>query len=309
MKLTSRCEETILLRTYLRREYNLSTNALKRLKFREDGICVNGKRVTVRYLLQPGDIVELDTGDRRDLDVKTEGEFSSVEPADLPLAIVFEDTCVTVCDKPGNMPTHPSHGHLNDTAANALAYRARKRGDTAYVFRPVNRLDRNTSGLFLCANDFLSSGKLGKQMRESRIQKTYLAILCGVPKELSGTVDAPIERADVGTMMRVVRADGASAVTDYRVAAISPDGKYSLCVVRPRTGRTHQIRVHMAHIGCPLLGDDIYGVPSVLLPRHALHASRLEFNHPKDGRRMIFTSAMPADMADAYRTLFLTSPQ
>ena len=305
MKRTSRCEETVLLRTYLLREYGLSTNALKRLKFREDGISVNGKRVTVRYLLQPGDLVELDTDDRRDTDVKTEGEFSSVAPVELPLHVVYEDACITVCDKPGDMPTHPSHGHLCDTAANALAFRALKRGDSAYVFRPVNRLDRNTSGLFLCANDFLSSGKLGRQLREGRIRKTYLCILCGVPACPEGTVDAPIVRADVGTMMRVVRGDGAPAVTDYRVAAVSPDGKYSLCVVRPRTGRTHQIRVHMAHLGCPLLGDEIYGDVSPLLCRHALHACRLEFDHPADGRRMVFTSAMPQDMADACRTLFL----
>lgn len=305
MKLTLLCGETVLLRTYLRRELGLSTNALKRLKFREDGITVNGTHVTVRYLLQPGDVVALDTDDRRDTDVRAEGAFSSVEPADLPLTVVYEDACITVCDKPGDMPTHPSHGHLCDTAANALAFRARKRGDDAYVFRPVNRLDRNTSGLFLSANDFLSSGKLGRQMREGRIHKTYLCILCGVPACPEGTVDAPIARAGVGTMMRVVRGDGAPAVTDYRVAEVSPDGRYCLCVVRPRTGRTHQIRVHMAHLGCPLLGDEIYGETSPLLCRHALHACRLEFDHPADGRRLVFTSAMPQDMAGAFRTLFL----
>ncbi len=292
------------LGNYLRLGLKLSTRTRRRLKFRDGGITVNGEHATVRYMLKPGDVIELDCDDRAGTDTDDES-FSDIIPVDLPLTVVYQDSNITVADKPGDMPMHPVHGHLDDTAANALAFLARQRGDSAFVFRPVNRLDRNTSGLFLAAENFISCDRLCRQMKAGRIEKTYLAILCGVPAEISGRIDAPIDRADVGTLMRVVREDGYPAVTDYKIAAISPDRKYSLAVVKPLTGRTHQIRVHMAHIGCPLLGDFMYGEESDLISRHALHACRLAFDHPEDGRRMVFTSAMPDDMVSVYKKLFL----
>ena len=286
MKLVISAEEDgILLSELLKKRLRLSTRAIKRLKYREEGLRVNGSRVTVRYMLHRGDVLNLDISD-------TDG---SIIPSDLAVDVIYSDSCITIADKPPFMPTHPVHGHLDDTLANALAYRS---GEENFVFRPLNRLDRNTSGIVVCSNDFVSSGRLSRQMTSGQVKKTYLAIVSGVPDPPSGRIDAPIERAGEGTLMRIVGENGESAMTDYRVLRVSGDGSMSLVKLMPLTGRTHQIRVHMAHIGCPLLGDFMYGRECDEIGRHALHACRMEFFHPLDGRKMIFCSALPRDMAD-----------
>ena len=202
------------------------------------------------------------------------------------------------------MPTHPTHGHLDDTLANALAYRAAVRGEP-FVFRPANRLDRNTSGIVLLAKNRFAASRLYEEMKRGAIRKTYVAITEGVPSPASGRVDAPIARADEGILMRVVRDDGAPSVTDYSVMRTSRDGKYALIALRPLTGRTHQIRVHMAHIGCPLIGDFLYGreCPEII-ERHALHAVRLEFDHPTTGKLIRMSSPLPADMLRVIKEVF-----
>ena len=202
------------------------------------------------------------------------------------------------------MPTHPTHGHLDDTLANALAYRAAVRGEP-FVFRPANRLDRNTSGIVLLAKNRFAASRLYEEMKRGTIHKTYVAITEGVPSPASGRVDAPIARADEGILMRVVRDDGAPSVTDYSVMRTSRDGKYALIALRPLTGRTHQIRVHMAHIGCPLIGDFLYGreCPEII-ERHALHAVRLEFDHPTTGKLIRMSSPLPADMLRVIKEVF-----
>ena len=286
----------------LRKQMKISARSLRRLKYTENGITVNGEQVTVRRVLSEGDLLVLDVGDRPDPDGN-----EHVIPRRLPLDILYEDREILLANKPAGMPTHPTHGHLDDTLANALAFRAEARG-LPFVFRPANRLDRNTSGIVLTANDCISSGRLFEAMRAGKIRKTYLAITCGVPSPLSGCVDAPITRADVGTLMRVTAESGTpgaqEAQTLYRTVRTSPDGKYALVVLNPLTGRTHQIRVHMAHIGCPLLGDFLYGEECELLPRHALHAARLEFDHPADGRHIVASAPLPDDFLRACEVLF-----
>ncbi len=290
--------EGMTLKSYLRSVRHVSTRSLKRLKYRDGGITVNGERVTVRYMLKDGDEILLDTSDLPEYP----GE-SGIIPVRLPLEIIYRDASVTVCDKPAGMPTHPVHDHLDDTAANALAYLAKERGEENFVFRSATRLDKNTSGLLLVANDFLSSGSLYRQVMAHTVRKTYLAVVRGVPADRSGTVDVPIARTAAGNVMRTA-GDGDRAVTHYRVLSESRDGSLSLCAVTTETGRTHQIRVHLAHIGHPLLGDFLYGEESELIGRHALHVSRLSFLHPADGRTMEFTSPLPCDMADLLREYF-----
>lgn len=274
----------------LRRRMHISTGTLTLLKNSPTGITVNGERVTVRYKLSEGDVLRLDTAD------KPETGTSEIIPKKLPLAIVFEDDDIIVADKPAGMPTHPTHGHLDDTLANALAYRAQKRGEP-FVFRPANRLDRNTSGLVLLAKNRFASSRLFEDMRAGRIKKAYTAITCGVPSPAAGRIDAPIARAEAGILMRTVREDGSPSVTDYRTMRHSQDGRLALVALEPKTGRTHQIRVHMAHIGTPLLGDFLYGeeCPEVI-SRHALHAARLEFTHPTSGQLLRMSAPLPADM-------------
>lgn len=292
MKRTVKREEDgITLLSLLKGREKLSSRTVKTLKFREGGIKVNGEDVTVRRILREGDIVELAVEDRE------EDRAESVVPRKLPIKLLYRDAYITVCNKPPKMPTHPSHGHLDDTLANALAYLASVKGEP-FVFRPVNRLDGDTSGIVLTANDRISAGRLFTQMKNGEIRKTYIAVVCGVPEPMRGLIDAPIARADQGILMRTVSAEGREARTEYNTVEVSRDGKYSLVVLRPLTGRTHQIRVHMAYIGCPLVGDFLYGERSELIGRHALHAARMTFAHPADGRTITVSAPLPDDMAE-----------
>ncbi len=274
----------------LTKEMKLSTRFLTKLKYSSDtGITVNGSHVTVRCVLQAGDILRLETEDME--------PSEKILPVRLPLDIVYEDADIVLCNKPADMPTHPSHGHTDDTLANALAWHYREAGEP-FVFRPVNRLDRNTSGLVLVAKNRLSSLRLYRSMTRGEIQKTYLAILDGVPEKREDVIDRFICRGENSVICRVVcdeRAPGAMrAVTGYRVLA--ENGTHSLVEVHPKTGRTHQIRVHFASIGTPITGDDLYGSPSPDIPRHALHAHELTIPHPADGHPVTFRAPLAEEM-------------
>lgn len=293
-------EDGITLLTLLKGRERLSSRTVKTLKFREGGIKVNGENVTVRRVLKAGDVVELAIEDR------AEDASEAVIPRKLPIKILYRDGYITVCNKPPKMPTHPSHGHLDDTLANALAYLASVKGEP-FVFRPVNRLDGDTSGIVLTANDRVSAGKLFTRMKNGDIKKTYIAVVCGVPQPMRGVVDAPIARADEGILMRTVSAEGREARTEYNTVAVSKDGRHSLVVLRPLTGRTHQIRVHMAYIGCPLVGDFLYGERSELIDRHALHAARMTFAHPRDGRQITVSAPLPDDFVNLCEKLIWSS--
>ncbi len=276
-----------LLRSYLKLTLGLSTAVLSKMKNREDGILVNGRRVTVRYVLRTGDIITL--GDRDTAETATE----RVIPTELPLDILYEDDYVIALAKPANMPTHPSHGHLCDTLANALAYRYR-RAEEPFVFRPLGRLDRNTSGVVVAAKTRAAAGCLSRALQSGLVRKRYLAIVTGeMPEDGEHTLSAPIYRPEtVGIRRAVAPPDIAEAVhaveaiTRYRVVATG--GGLSLVLCEPLTGRTHQLRVHLAHMGYPILGDDIYGTPSPLMERQALHALALSVPLPfaADLRRM-----------------------
>ena len=283
--------EGVLLRTFLKGTLGISTKMLSRLKNDEEGIVVNGTRVTVRYVLHAGDVLTLMDLDR---------EAGRVIPVQLPVDILFEDDDVVLANKPADMPTHPSHDHLDDTLANALLYYYREMG-RPFVFRPVSRLDRNTSGVVLVAKHKIAAARLDGAMSERRIEKTYLAILDGVPSERTGRIETHICRTDKSIITRRVcsaEEEGASyALTEYEVLA--ENGSHALVKAHPRTGRTHQLRVHFAHIGCPILGDDLYGKGSALIGRQALHAYELTFPHPSDRHSVTVTAPLPKDMERA----------
>lgn len=277
-------------------ELGLSRGHLKHLKFLEGGILVNGKPVTVRYVLKEGDFLFVSAED-------TESDETLV-PVDLPLRVAYEDADVAVPDKPADMPTHPSHNHHTDTVANALAYRYERLG-IPFVFRPVNRLDRNTSGLLLIARNRLAASSLFRAMKEGEIRKRYLAILQGIPKETEGLLDTYMRRTTASIIVRencLEGEGGTRALTHYRVLC-QGNGR-SLVLASPLTGRTHQLRVHFAGIGCPILGDDLYGDPSPLIPRHALHSCALSFPSPANGERIEIFSPLPQDMEEVASALF-----
>ena len=282
----------------LRTETRLSGAMLRHLKFSEGGILVDGRHVTVRHTLCEGEILSLAVEDREDQE--------TLLPVDLPLPIAYEDEDAVVPSKPADMPTHPSHGHHDDTVANALAYRYAKMG-VPFVFRPVNRLDRNTSGLLLVARNRIAAARLGQAMQKGQIRKTYLAILSGTLPDTEGLIRTYMRRTAESVILRENCSEGEGgvpALTRYRVLAVSEG--HTLVECEPLTGRTHQLRVHFAGLGCPILGDDLYGAPSPLIGRHALHSHRLTFPRPSDGAEVTTESPLPQDMTAAMDALGLT---
>ncbi|MBQ3708258.1 MAG: RluA family pseudouridine synthase [Clostridia bacterium] len=289
------------IREFLTRDLGYSSNLLKRLKFSENGIQIDGGWVTVRHVLREGEVLSLAVEDR------PEDVSPYLIPADLPLGILYEDEWITAVNKPPDMPAHPSQGHHLDTAANALAYRYR---DRVYVFRPVNRLDRDTSGCMLTSNTKDASYKMYAAMTEGRIAKRYLAVLDGIPAEREGEIRSWMRRKPDSVIEREEcppDADGAKlAVTRYRVLAEA--NGHSLVLCSPVTGRTHQLRVQFAGIGCPITGDSLYGAASPLIPRHALHSHTTTFPHPMTGEEMTVSAPLPEDMIALLRSLGLEAP-
>jgi 23S rRNA pseudouridine1911/1915/1917 synthase len=249
-------------------------------------------------------------------------EPAEPEPQAIPLAIRYEDADLIVIDKPADLVVHPSAGHASGTLVNALlAHCGESLSGIGGVKRPgiVHRLDKGTSGLLVVAKNDAAHRGLSEQFaahgHDGRLQRTYLALVWGTLRRPRGTIDAPLSRSPVNRKKIAVVPSGRAAVTHYEVlktfAAGSPRA-VSLLKLRLETGRTHQIRVHLAHIGHPVLGDAVYGSgmkgKAKLLPeraqgalakldRQALHAAELGFEHPITGRPLHFTSALPADMA------------
>lgn len=251
-----------LIKDFLRIKLALSATLIKKVKF--GGVFVNGEAVTMRKILTAGDTVEVI------LPIE-DSEF--VLPVAEPLTVLYEDDYILAVDKPINMPTHPSRYNSLVTLANLV----RAYIGAPFVFRAITRLDRDTSGIVLIAKDQISASRLSAQMKSGKIEKIYTAILKNAPCEREGIIDAPIEREEPDSIKRVVREDGKRAITKYRVTEIFPDGK-ALCEVMPITGRTHQIRVHMAHIGAPLDEDFLYG--SSTGKPYSLRCTSLSFFHP-----------------------------
>ena len=231
--------------------------------------------------------MELDFSDRAD-DVN-----EHLVKTDIPLEILYEDENFTVVNKPAMMPTHQSLNHYEDTLANALAYRY---ADRPYVFRAVNRLDKNTSGIVLTANNKLYAEILASKLKENKFTKEYIAIVEG-RLEGSGIIEAPIARKGESIIEREIREDGEYALTKYEVMYSCDE--ISVIRVYPVTGRTHQIRVHMSHIGHSLLGDTMYGSASSRISRHALHAHRLDIEGIGS-----FVAPIPMDMLKIIRSYF-----
>lgn len=266
------------LQSFLLDRKGVSRRLLTKLKRIDGGITRNGEPVRSIDTVFPGDEIVLHLEDG-----------AALEPnGNLNVPVVFENESLVIFDKPGGMPVHPSIKHQGDTLGNFFAH--------CYpdmTFRPVNRLDRDTSGLCIAAKDAYAA-----KMLQGNCQKVYFAAIHGIPEE-RGTIDAPIARAQESIILRCVREDGKPSVTDYIRMKVGEH--YSLMEVRPRTGRTHQIRVHFAYIGHPLAGDDMYGGSREDIGRQALHCGEIAFTDPLSGDKITVTSPIPDDMAKLFK--------
>lgn len=268
------------VRHFLGKELGMSASLIDRVKRRSGGICRNGKPCRTDERLCTGDILAVQVGD--------EGGRNEAEPIPMPMEIAYEDEDLAVIDKPAGLVVHGVPGGA-PTLANALA--ALWGPDRA--FHPVHRLDRGTSGLMVVAKSAYVQELLRRALHTGAFRREYLALIPGTLAPAKGTVDLPIGREEGHPPRRQVRADGQPARTEYEVLEIFD--RYSLLRLRPLTGRTHQLRVHMAALGHPLPGDALYGGDMSVLSRPALHAARIELRHPVTGERLVLTSPPPEE--------------
>lgn len=270
----------------LRRELCCSSAVIRTAKAYPDGILLDGVHATTAQTARPGQTLSVLLSDRAD------GDLAAAEG---PVDIVYEDDDLLVVNKAAGVAVHPGPGHPDDTLGNFLTDYYKKRG-IPFVYRPAHRLDRNTSGLLVVARHAHAQERLKGQLHTGDFRRIYLAVCEGTPPQAEGVIDQPIGRADGSVLRREVRPDGADAVTRYRV--VSTQNGRSLVRLELETGRTHQIRVHMAWLGHPLVGDFLYGNERPeLIGRTALHAWQLSLKHPLTGVRLELKAPVPKDMA------------
>ncbi|MDO4566765.1 MAG: RluA family pseudouridine synthase [Oscillospiraceae bacterium] len=284
---TALADEGARLSGFLRKKAGLSLAHLRSLKHIEGAIKVDGLPAHTNLILRAGQTVSLECPEK----------LIALIPCFLEVPVLYESAEVIVYDKPAGMAVHPTLNHPEGTLANVYAAREHIMGK-AGPFRPINRLDKNTSGAVLAAKSRLAAPLLAKTAK-----KLYLTLAEG---ELSGefVIEAPIGREEGSIIRRCVSEGGKPSAT--RVRALASCGSHSLIEAETLTGRTHQIRVHLAHIGRPLAGDTLYGGSSALIGRQALHCARIEFGEPfKGGKLTLIRSALPEDMLSALRKLGL----
>lgn len=295
-------EDGWLLKTVLQRRLGVSRKLLSRIKLTERGVLLNGTRVYISVPVKIGDLVS----------ISLEQETSEdILPQPIPFDIVFEDESLLIVNKAPGIIVHPTHGHYTETLANGVVHYWKEQGKQ-YRFRPVHRLDQETSGLIAIAKNAYIHQHISEQLIAGTVTKKYTALVHGCPMVSEGIIDGPIDRDPEQPHRRVVTPTGYSALTSYKV--IDCYGKGSLVELRLGTGRTHQIRVHMTSIGHPLIGDKMYTMEHVpkmggekfsshdddpmkdWIARQALHASELGFEHPLTGQELLYIAPLPADM-------------
>lgn len=284
-------DHLIYLRDVFKKKLPVSHALLARLKAQEK-ICVNGRVAHTNYRLQPGDRITVD------LNLE---ETSNILPQNIPIDIIYQDDDIMVINKPAGMAMHPIKEKETDTLANAVTYYWSQRGESR-LFRPINRLDKGTSGLVLVGKSKYAHQALFKQQKQGQVQRRYLAVVEGLVEEDQGCIDLPIGLAEPGSpFFRRVASDGKTAITHFSV--IQRYSQATLLSLRLETGRTHQIRVHMSHLGHPICGDTMYGQPSPHIARQALHAGWISFLQPRTLNRLQFEVPLPADMQDLLTNL------
>lgn len=283
-------ERGLTVRHILKQKLHFSSHAISRLTRTENGILVNGLPARTTFVLSPGDTVAAESGDVR-------AQREAPVPGPWPLPVVWEDDHLLIINKPSGMTAHVSN-FLPDTptVAGALAF---SRG-TDFIFHAVNRLDKGTTGLMAVAKSGHVHDLLCKTLHSDRFFREYRAVCVGTPVPAEGVINLPIGRDETSTVKRMIRSDGQCAVSRYQV--LETHGAFSLVQLLPETGRTHQLRVHMAAVGCPLAGDWLYGTEDLsLIARPALHSFRMALTHPITGEPLGFYAELPEDMVRLLR--------
>ncbi|MGE5704501.1 MAG: RluA family pseudouridine synthase [Clostridia bacterium] len=276
-------DEGKTVRETLQASYGVSRRLLIRAKH-EGRILVNGVDVYVNEVLHEGDEVTV---------MVQEETTETIEPQEMPLVVRFEDQDLLILAKPAGLVVHPTRTHEDGTLANGVIAYWHSKGEVRR-FRPVNRLDKDTSGLIIIAKNQWAHEQCSRMQHERTLKRTYTAIVHGDLQSDKGTIDAPIGLADHSIIERTVRPDGQPARTHYEV--LRRTGELTWVELSLETGRTHQIRVHMRHLGHPLVGDDLYGGSRELIARQALHARKLNFVHPRTKEILLLEEPLPDDM-------------
>ncbi|NMB00491.1 MAG: RluA family pseudouridine synthase [Firmicutes bacterium] len=282
-------EEGLMVKDIVYGRLNLSRGLLRRMK-RGGGVYLNGNRDYLTRRVAAGDTIQIVFFD----------EETAMEPEAIPLNIIFEDEYLLVINKPAGMAVHPTGAYQEGTLANAIAYYWAKIGLKTKV-RLVHRIDKDTSGLVLVAKEPYTLHGLLQQLSRQELVREYLAIVEGKLEPTQGVITAPIGRSLDHGVKRAAKAGGKSAKTVYRVLYSTEQA--SLLRARLESGRTHQIRVHFAHLGHPLVGDPLYNQAQAHILGQALHAWRLEFIHPRTGHKHTFSCPMPATMLSVWKEL------
>jgi len=264
------------------RKLMVSSRLIRKVK-RKKNIFLNDRAVSVNATVRENDRVK----------VIVELERNIFDPEDLDIEVVYEDLDILIVNKRPFTVVHPTKGHPYGTLGNGIAYFNLQKGFD-YKIRFINRLDRDTSGLVMIAKNPYGQQVISNQMIANEVDKVYYAVVEGIFEEKEGTINLPIGRRDEGDIERVVMEEGQQSVTHYKVVE-ELDGA-SLIEINLETGRTHQIRVHMSHIGHSLIGDTLYGKESNLIDRQALHAKSLTFKHVRTKEQCFVDSQLPEDM-------------
>ena len=274
------------LKELLKVYFYISDRLLLRLK-KNNKILVNGNVANINSALSFNDLVEVL--------LDFEEDNSNIIPVKMDLNILYEDDALLIINKPAGIPVHPSMDHFTDSLSNGVRYYFDSINLKKKI-RPVNRLDKNTSGIVIFAKNEYIQECLVRQMKTDTFEKEYIAICEGKFEREEGVINAPICRKENSIIERCVNENGDTAITEYKVLKYDETNNYSIVKCNLKTGRTHQIRVHLSYIGHPILGDTLYGNPSNLISRQALHSYIVKFIHPISREEVTFIAELPSDM-------------